>query len=73
MRPPECLGPRLQWSVLGPDVHTRQSKPGQRKLSSGAVILDLYVKGNLGLIKPKQELCPYSQHIIMVTQLVKYS
>lgn len=48
------LGPRLERSVESPDVDTRQSEPGQRKLSSGAVILEFDIKVEISGVKEKQ-------------------
>lgn len=50
----EALGPRLQWSIQGSDVHAGQGKPRQRQPSPGAVVLEADVQVEVSGVKKHQ-------------------
>lgn len=59
----KSLGPGLWWSVERSDVDAGQSEPGQRKLSSSAVILEFDIKVEISGVKEKQGTLTYSTFV----------
>lgn len=56
-------GPGLWWSVERSDVDAGQSEPGQRKLSSSAVLLEFDTKVEISGVKEKQGTLTYSTFV----------